>query len=266
MTKFSVRGADLARIETATWYPSIPTYHTLNPANGKLTEPAIQFPDTVHVTEKIDGTNARIIQLPDHTYLIGSRNELLYAEGDLIGNPALGIVTVLKEVAANLPTWPDDRITVYYLEVYGGGIGGHWKKYAERKTSFGWRLFDVAEIASYEQVLSWTRDKISAWRQAGGLQFFTMQGIYNRAVEAGIEPVPGWGLVDGQTLPQGVAGMEEWLERFETSRAKVDQAAKGRAEGVVIRSLNRSVIAKVRFEDYARTLRIQPGKRKPEVG
>ncbi len=30
--------------------------------------------------------------LPDASYLLGSREELLCAQGDLIGNPALGIV------------------------------------------------------------------------------------------------------------------------------------------------------------------------------
>ncbi|MFI7515873.1 hypothetical protein ACIBVK_20520 [Micromonospora echinofusca] len=64
----------------------------------------------VTLTEKVDGTNARIVGLPGGAYLIGSREELLYARGDLIGNPALGIVDALRDVAERLSVAAaDDR-------------------------------------------------------------------------------------------------------------------------------------------------------------
>ncbi len=71
-----------------TKYPSIPTYHALDPRNGGLLDETVPFTGTVLATEKVDGTNARIVQLPDGGYLLGSREELLYAKGDLIGNPS----------------------------------------------------------------------------------------------------------------------------------------------------------------------------------
>jgi hypothetical protein len=55
------------------------------------TEEATAFAGTVIATEKVDGTNSRVICLPDGCSLLGSREELLYGKGDLIGNPALGI-------------------------------------------------------------------------------------------------------------------------------------------------------------------------------
>lgn len=69
-----------------------------------MLEECIEFNGPVTLTEKVDGTNSRIIVLPDGSYLIGSREELLYARGDLIGNPALGIVDALRDVAENLRT------------------------------------------------------------------------------------------------------------------------------------------------------------------
>jgi len=54
--------------------------------------------DYVLVTEKVDGCNGRIIILPDG-YLIGSREELLHASGDLIFNSDCGIVETLRPVA-----------------------------------------------------------------------------------------------------------------------------------------------------------------------
>src|ERR1043165_1712275 len=95
----TVRTAHLAAVNSMTKYPSIPTYHALDPRNGNLTDETVPFNGPVFGTEKIDGANARIILLSDDTYLLGSREELLYAKGDLIENPSQGIVTALKPVA-----------------------------------------------------------------------------------------------------------------------------------------------------------------------
>ncbi|WP_458689940.1 hypothetical protein [Nocardia tengchongensis] len=42
------------------------------------------------------------MSLPDGSWLLGSREELLCAKGDLIGNPAQGIVAALREFADGL--------------------------------------------------------------------------------------------------------------------------------------------------------------------
>ncbi|HJU39830.1 MAG TPA: hypothetical protein VJ724_09680 [Tahibacter sp.] len=118
---FDIRQTDLQRLNSLTKYPSIPTYHTLDPKNGGLVEEAVRFAGDVVATEKIDGTNARLVCLPDGSYVLGSREELLYARGDLIGNPALGIVEALKPLAESLAhPVSASAITVFYAEVYGG--------------------------------------------------------------------------------------------------------------------------------------------------
>jgi hypothetical protein len=111
----------LREINTATKYPSIATYHEID--KGILKEgTATVFPQgsTVIGTEKVDGTNARIVFLPDGNYLIGSREELLYAGGDLIHNPSQGIVDALRAKADwFVEEWPpmvnntDSIVTVY---------------------------------------------------------------------------------------------------------------------------------------------------------
>ncbi|WP_236142941.1 RNA ligase family protein [Nostoc sp. CMAA1605] len=107
---FSLRSCDLNKLNSLTKYPSIPTYHALG-EKGKLLEETVTFDGEVILTEKVDGTNSRIILLPDGNYVLGSREELLFAKGDLIGNPALGIVNSLKGVADLLPQ-SQDCITV----------------------------------------------------------------------------------------------------------------------------------------------------------
>lgn len=99
--EFSLRSCDLNKLNSMTKYPSIPTYHTLG-NKGVLLEETVRFEGEVVLTEKVDGTN-RIILLPDGNFVLGSREELLFAKGDLIGNPALGIVDALKSVADFMP-------------------------------------------------------------------------------------------------------------------------------------------------------------------
>ena len=70
---FDVRAVDLRLLNSLTKYPSIPTYHTLDPRDGGLTDPATVFSGDVIATEKVDGTNSRLVLLPDGSYLIGSR-------------------------------------------------------------------------------------------------------------------------------------------------------------------------------------------------
>ena len=118
----STRELDLAKLNSATKYPSIPTYHALG-EKGALLDETVDFDgQPLIATEKVDGINSRIILMPDGCYLIGSREELLHARGDLIHNPALGIVETLKQTAermVELVSTPADTITVVYLETYG---------------------------------------------------------------------------------------------------------------------------------------------------
>ena len=74
------RKMDLDCLNSATKYPSILTYHGLG-ERGRLTEEVATFPDMAILTEKVDGTNGRIILPPGDDYFIGSREELLYDSG-----------------------------------------------------------------------------------------------------------------------------------------------------------------------------------------
>src|SRR6478752_4862424 len=94
---FSIRNIDLGKLNSMTKYPSILTYHTLG-EKGLLQERVqIPFEGRVIGTEKVDGTNARLIFCPDESVIVGSREDLLWERRDLIGNPSMGIVEALKE-------------------------------------------------------------------------------------------------------------------------------------------------------------------------
>jgi hypothetical protein len=259
MNKFHLPTANLRALNSATKYPSIPTYHTLDPKNGGLLEECLTFAGEVIATEKVDGTNARIILCPDGRWLLGSREELLYASGDLIGNPALGIVDQLGPVAQDIAEEfipLSDALIVIYLELYGGKIGGAARQYGKDPKLFGWRIFDVMDLVDYRPVLTWPSERISAWRDAGGQPFVDESVLDDYYTATAIPLTPR--LLDpfcGDSMPDSVEGMAKMLADIAPrTRVRLDDG-EGRAEGVVFRSPDRSVIAKARFQDYERTLR-----------
>jgi hypothetical protein len=254
---------DLAALNSATKYPSIPTYHALDPKNGGLLEEAMPFTGDVVLTEKVDGTNGRIVLMPDGDYFIGSREELLYARGDRIGNPALGIVDALRPLADRLkPRDEHGQILVFFLEVYGHKIGGAAKQYTAQG-NVGYRLFDIACILP--DVLEWSREQISSWRDGGGQRFCTEATLQRAADAEELQLTPRLGTVPAEELPATVEGMHEWLgTTLPGTLVALDDSAGGNPEGIVLRADDRSVIAKARFQDYERTLRrrSQPARKR----
>ncbi|MFI8301518.1 RNA ligase family protein [Streptomyces nigra] len=244
----------IAALNTATKYPSIPTYHALDPKNGGLLEAPTTFDGDVILTEKVDGTNGRIVLFPDGDYFIGSREELLHARGDRIANPSLGIVEALAPLADRLKPRDEHRqILVFFLEVYGHKIGGAAKQYTS-SGRVGYRLFDIACLLP--DVLEWDRAQISAWRESGGQRFCTEATLQRAANAEAIELTPRLGLVPGAEVPASVEDMAAFLAgRLPETRAALDEGAGGGPEGIVLRSADRSVIAKARFQDYRRTLK-----------
>lgn len=259
---------DLLALDSATKYPSIDTYHALDPSNGKLTESVMPFTGEVVLTEKVDGTNGRIVLMPDGDYFIGSRDALLYASGDRIINPNLGIVATLKPLAERIVAdWPmadsvavpqPELLRVLFLEVYGGKVGGNAKQYTSTGT-LGYRLFDHATVTI--DVLCWPREKIASWREHGGQQWATEQELRQEADVHGIDLTPRLATVWADDLPTGLEDTHKWLaDLLPRTNVALDENALGRAEGIVLRTLDRSTIAKARFQDYERTFRSARGK------
>lgn len=245
---FSLRSCDLSKLNSMTKYPSIPTYHTLG-ERGALLEETVSFQGDIILTEKVDGTNSRIILLPDRNFVLGSREELLFAKGDLIGNPALGIVDALKNVAETL-SQPQDQIVVLYLELYGGKITAASKQYTANQT-VGWRLFDVAVLAEIETLFSKFVQQLAAWRDNGGQKFLNEDQLKEAAQAYGVELTPRLATVEA--LPVSIQEAYEFLKAMlPNTQSALDENAGGRAEGIVARTVSRSAIAKLRFEDYER--------------
>lgn len=259
---FDIRRVDLGKLNSLTKYPSILTYHALGD-KGVLQE-TVQVPFTGRVigTEKVDGTNTRLVFCPDGSALVGSREDLLWERRDLIGNPAMGIVEAVKDNVQRLfeTLCGPERIAVYFLEVYGKNIGGGARNYT-KQGQVAFRLFDVVFIDNFEELLTWPADQIARWRDNGGQPYVDAARLPELAQEAGFEPVPALFDLDATQLPTGLEETHRFLLGFESTRCKLDDAADGVSEGVVVRSPDRKAIAKLRREDYERTLKRRPGKR-----
>ena len=253
---FDVRKTDLAKLNSVTKYPSIFTYHTLDPKNGSLLDEAMPFEGEVLGTEKIDGTNARIIYLPDSNFILGSREELLYGRGDLIGNPAQGIVAAIKSLAEELRSCVEQGgIQVFYFEVFGGKVTAASKQYTgSQQISF--RLFDLMRLSDYESLLAKELPEISQWRENAGQIFVGEEELQRVSQQNNFSLTPRLFSLPASDLPTSIPEMAIFLrERLPASQGVLDAGAGGLAEGVVLRTPSRSIIAKARFEDYARTMR-----------
>jgi RNA ligase-like protein len=248
-----MREVDLAKLNSLTKYPSIPTYHEIGD-KGVLGEQHVSFyGEEVVVTEKIDGTNARVILLSDG-YIIGSREELLYASGDLIGNPVLGIVTALRQKLDKKFIWETLGVTVLYFEIYGGNVTAASKEYTSSK-QWSMRLFDVVRINDAEMLLQMEPSEISRWREHGGQRFDNEEQLEADIQSFEFDRVPYLRTMSGDALPGSIEHTAEWLKGIASTTHAVIDGEEGHAEGVVIRTKDRSKIAKIRHEDYIRTLK-----------
>jgi len=145
---------------------------------------------------------------------------------------------------------------VVYGEVFGGKTAGH-KNYTGHKQA-GFRVFDTVIIPrpeADEMVLSWDRSKIAQWRDHGGQFFGDEMMIQLGSAALKQEPTPRLATIKGKDLPKTLKGVSDWLQQFAKTKCRLDDGAKAKSEGVVVRTHDRSKIAKIRFEDYERTLR-----------
>lgn len=256
---------NLDKLNSITKYPSIMTYHAIGDrcilseeTNGPIPEE-----DFVYISEKIDGSNTRIV-VYKNDYIIGTRETLLYAKGDRILNAdpikSLMISTVLpyaEKLSSNQDTKSND-IVVYYGETYGHKIRGDRKieKHYTTNASLGFRIFDISSMPLKEmnKLAKMDGDYIAGWREdVSRTDFLNFRQLDSIASEYDVPLVP---YIDTtNSLPLGIEDTYEFLKRFSVSNAALDEGADRQSEGIVVRNTNRTYIRKLRFEDYERTLR-----------
>lgn len=259
---------DLRKINSMTKYPSIFTYHLLG-EKGKLTE-ALTQPEPAeeegpfYVYEKVDGENARIVLLRtasgDIDYFIGSREELLYAKGDRLAIATGNIAELLKPLAVKLtavlaePEYAAYSFIVVYQESYGGKTNAS-KHYSNQRAQH-YRFFDAFAMTAeqLEEVTELTLEQIAMWREKGGQPYFPESEKQLFAHRNELDSAPLLATLD--TLPVSIADTYVFVSKYAMTQVAIDGDG-GKSEGVIVRNAKRSIIKKIRFEDYERTLRVK---------
>jgi hypothetical protein len=259
MLKQLIKKYGKEKINTLTKYPSILTLHKLN-EKGRFTE---EFTTNIngelmYATEKIDGTNVRIVLFGDQ-YLIGSRENILHHSDDLYFDNAMGIVEGIKKIGNfQKHLMPFNSFTVIYGEFFGGKITANSKQYGKDKTSF--RVFDLAVFEDLS-ILELSQEKISKWREKEtengiiyGQNFFDKKDLelylqfmtLFMGFEADIVPS-----IEFETGDMSIETISKNLRKFlPKTNVALSEQAEGKAEGIVLRNENRTKIVKLRFEDY----------------
>lgn len=263
MNKFNVWECDLRKLNSMTKYPSILTLLYQNNV-GMLEDSLNVFfgkEEPLYVTEKVDGTNARIILLPDENILFGGRETLLGRYKELLYDPSLSVVPTLTKIVSESGLYKcidTSLIRVIYGEVYGGAIGSSSRNYTDSKEQTGFRIFDISELSlpTFFDLNSVDLSRVSQWRENGGQSWNSVFEISTFTSSFHIETVPSVYNCLGEHIPTTIEdGMYFLQNSFKQSRAKISQGGLGEAEGVVIRNVDRSKICKMRFEDYTKTIR-----------
>ncbi|GAA2381750.1 hypothetical protein [Dactylosporangium salmoneum] len=131
-------------------------------------------------------------------------------------------------------------------------MGGAARQYTADPARFGRRLFDVVRLDDWATPFSWAPPQIAAWREAGAQPFAAEAELTALAAAAGLELTPR--LFTAESLPQSIDEMHALLTAtLPATLVSLDDGDPGRAEGIVLRTPDRKVIAKARFQDYERT-------------
>lgn len=296
--KFGAHEFDYAKLDSATKYPSILTYHFLDEANrGRMNgEVNPEFKDLtisdLYCSEKIDGTNCRIIISngidKDSTvcrdFMIGGRDAIFYSKGDRIYNPANQIVEGFLNLFENVyVSGISEELVVVYGEIYGGNLPAS-KNYTSNKY-VGFRVFDVRRLNPENiindpiQKICYDRDHFSA--DDSHMSWMKCSEIYEDDSIVFVSRVDGKefhlkDLVSMHHRPYVESMLSEFFfpNQIEDSyeflidlgmrtRYSLDSGLEEdensdilnrRCEGYVFRTNDRSKCFKMRFEDYERTI------------
>lgn len=250
------------KLNSITKYPSILTYHK----PGKKGTVVEEFTESYYTptndeilegTEKVDGTGSRIV-ICGQDYLIGTREEFIYAKGDRIRNDQLNILKNCIPIAERLVSenhFDNNELLAIYGETYGENIGRNYKNYGTKESSF--KVFDMwsLEVDKIKELLNIDLEKLATWREHCNQPYFTIDKLKQHCKELNLEKTPVLFSLTKNELPTSIEDMYKFLRQFKETRVGLD--CTGKSEGFVIRSSDRKYIKKIRFEEYEKTLKIR---------
>ena len=261
-------------LNSLTKYPSIQTYHEFD-TNKHILKEQLTFPnetdESIYITEKIDGTNIRILIL-NNDYVIGGREEWIYAKGDrAIVKANKPYINFLKNIIENIlskkQALKKDTLYCIYGELHGSKIQRSWTNYTSNENEYGFRVFDIwSESLIGNEIMKNIKlpEQASRWRETNQQNWYSYNAVQLFCNYFNLDMVP---YIRTDVLSQIPTTLEEtydFLTEFKTTRINLDKKAKkqNKSEGIVIRTSNRKYISKLRFEDYEKTFKFQAKQQK----
>lgn len=255
----------LSKVNSLTKYPSILTYHDIY--HGGVLETLTEnkaFPanSILEMTEKVDGKNSRMIFL-DGDYLLGERETIVFAKDDRIRNSNI-ISPMLSELYPFIKSGFDDKteksiLTIIYGESYGYNIASK-KQYVINSEQRKYRVFDIVQMPMDEvyKILEMDISKIALWRDNMNQPYLSTDKLNDFCKSFAIDRTPIIKEIKASEIPIDCRETFAWMQSFAKSKSVLDIPENGvipnsmyaRAEGVILRTKDRSMIRKLRFEDY----------------
>lgn len=237
-------------------YPSILTYHKLDKKGKKAINELnsdINMCGPFWVTEKIDGSNIRIIITNDE-YIIGTREKLVFFsyKENLLSNDIRPLIDYLNsnyiDNISKLQSLDlSGKILVIYGELFGSKITN--SRYTDKiLNKYGYMIFDayMIDIDEIKNILSMDIQKIVYWRDHHK-KWYNNNQLQALSNLSGFKIVPLRNKVDN--LPLNKDDTYKWLTNYKDSMVSlIDKSSN--AEGVVVRNFDRSYIRKIRIEEY----------------
>lgn len=241
------------KINTLTKYPSILTLHKLGERGRLTTDLTTDITnEQMYATEKIDGTNVRIVMYGNE-YLIGSRENILHHNNDLYYDPAQTIVDGFYNL--EIPTVETEKLTIVFGEYFGGKVSSNSKQYGSDHVGF--RVFDIVEFADLS-MLDLSLTELSRWRETEtpegliyGQPFLSLSERESRFPEYQYVPHIEF-KINGYDHVNVLESLRTYIP---TTNVALSSTAGLKPEGVILRNANRTKIVKVRYEDYERSIK-----------
>lgn len=236
-------------------YPSIPTYNKME--KGLLSTDVENYDEMkeLYITEKIDGTNTRII-VCGSDYIIGSRDEWIYAKGDRVLPTANRkhieyLIPFADKITSRLSS-TNDTVLFIYGELYGYKIQ-KWQNYTNEENDYGYRVFDMFSLSVDElnsMLDTMSPDQASIWRDNNNQPWYPIDKLKEVSSALGLLTVPYIKREFMKEIGFSVCSANDFLKKFSETNAELHANDNKKAEGIVVRTFDRSYISKLRFEDY----------------
>jgi len=247
---------DVKRLNALTRYPTVPSYHVPDAQGRPTLQVKVSFahePQLI-ISEKIAGHSIRVILTKDG-YFLGNKTEILAWHEEIDEQPMHPILNGMRMTANHIfqsYSPKDEGIKVFFGVFFGGSSHPHAKQYTGGDYQLNsFKLSDGFSLPANEftTLYNSTAEQIGEWRESNQQPFYTETSLLGFGIP--VNP-----RLRSSAPPVHVAATLAWMQHtLPKSKACLSYLAPGKPNGILIRTPNRSKIAKLSFAEYEKFLK-----------